>query len=63
MRTTDDVPLPPFHIRFREQGGYSADQMRAYGKACAEAMREKCAQVCDGLFSAAACSSYIREDL
>ena len=36
-----DAPLP--HGR----GLFNADQMRAYGEACAAAERERCADVCD----------------
>jgi hypothetical protein len=28
--------------------GYTAEQMLAWGKACAEAEREACAKLCDG---------------
>lgn len=46
-------PLPPSRTLSRGdddgplQLGYTADQMRAYGEACAAAEREACAKVCE----------------
>jgi hypothetical protein len=49
------MKLPPKPLRaavdeHNLQGGrllYSAEQMKAYGLACAEAMREACSKACD----------------
>ena len=49
-----NIELPEYADKFLprwpgDEGGYTADQMRAYGAACAAAERERCAKVCEDL--------------
>ena len=41
----DDDYKPPIDV-----WSHSAEQMKQYGKSCAEAMREKCAHTCEAMW-------------
>ena len=64
MSTAPELPSLPdpddFDSRWTVRHIYTADQMRAYGAACAAAEREACARVCDERVHADKCAAAIR---
>ena len=47
MKLPEPVPVAIVFATGEEIPGYTAEQMLAWGKACAAAEREACARICD----------------